>query len=171
MTPTAAHTQKSYAVAGTYVAIDSLDKARREYSRSGDVSKSLVEGSDALVWQTFASVVIPGFTINRVVKAAKVGFGSAPKLARALRGFGPTLVGLAVIPFIIHPIDWFVVRQRLRPPGHTPPNTGALHPTPSTPPCNRTRRWTPPFVTFLGARATGATSRRGTKGWAVFVVF
>ena len=68
----------------------------------------MVKSGDVLVWQTLASVMIPGFVINRIVLATRMIFGL--KAIRAVAGlslmrFGPTGVGLGAIPFIIHPID------------------------------------------------------------------
>ena len=81
----------SYAVACTYVAAD----AKHKYDADGDAR----HGVDALIWQSLASVAVPGLVVNRVV--ALTGKVTARPLA-------PTLAGLASIPFIIKPIDAFV---------------------------------------------------------------
>ena len=52
----------TYGVACAYVAADANDK----YERDGDVAR----GVDALIWQALASVIVPGFVVNRVVAAA-----------------------------------------------------------------------------------------------------
>ena len=59
----------TYAVAFTYVAADASWRARTlpSSSRLG----ALAEAADTLVWQTLASVAIPGFTINRIVWASQ----------------------------------------------------------------------------------------------------
>ena len=64
---------------------------------------------DTLVWQTCASVAIPGFVINRAVAMTKfiLTQTAAPK---AMRAYAPTALGLAIIPLIIHPIDELVHR-------------------------------------------------------------
>ena len=64
---------------------------------------------DTLVWQTCASVAIPGFVINRAVAMTKFALTktAAPK---AMRAYAPTALGLAIIPLIIHPIDELVHR-------------------------------------------------------------
>ena len=51
---------------------------------------------DALIWQALASVIVPGFVVNRVVATA----GRA-----TTRPMVPTFCGLASIPLIIKPID------------------------------------------------------------------
>jgi hypothetical protein len=51
-----------------------------------------------------ASVMIPGATINMIVKASRLAASSA-KLPVTAAAWGPTGVGLASIPFIIRPID------------------------------------------------------------------
>ena len=82
---------------------------------------------DTCLWQTLASVLIPGKVIHTWVKFTKGRVGSFQnwgsmqvdpvkfgifknwllKLARnpAFLRFAPTLLGLAAIPVIIHPID------------------------------------------------------------------
>ena len=78
----------TYGVACAYVAADANDK----YQRDGDVAR----GVDALIWQALASVIVPGFVVNRVVATA----GRA-----TTRPMVPTFCGLASIPLIIKPID------------------------------------------------------------------
>jgi hypothetical protein len=50
--------------------------------------------ADTLLWQTLASVAIPGFTINRVVALSKSMLQSSS--SAALQRFGPTAIGLGV---------------------------------------------------------------------------
>jgi fission process protein 1 len=57
-----------------------------------------------VIWQTAASVAIPGFTINRICWAVGKGLKEA-KFKHPLGKWIPTLVGLASIPLIIKPID------------------------------------------------------------------
>lgn len=77
-----------------------------------NLKKSLLASSDALIWQSFASVIIPGFTINRLCALVRYIQGtrliqcSSIKVLRNRRI--PTFIGLISIPFIIHPIDNFV---------------------------------------------------------------
>ncbi len=86
----------TYGVAGTYVAADAVWRASvPPPGRSG-----ALECVDTFVWQTLASVAIPGAVINRTVWAA----GKIPA-PRRLGGVLPTAIGLASIPFIVKPID------------------------------------------------------------------
>ena len=67
-------------------------------------------GVDALLWQTLASVLIPGKFINIVTAGCVKVFRSESNsfinsLPKAVRTWSPTMIGLATIPFIIHPID------------------------------------------------------------------
>lgn len=48
--------------------------------------------------------MIPGATVNMIVKASRLAASSA-KLPVTAAAWGPTGVGLASIPFIIRPID------------------------------------------------------------------
>ena len=64
------------------------------------------ETIDTLIWQTAASVAIPGFTIHQAVHfTGKFSKNSTNPL---IKKWLPTAIGLALIPFIIHPIDNFV---------------------------------------------------------------
>ncbi|KAH7481818.1 Mitochondrial fission process protein 1 [Phytophthora ramorum] len=79
-------------------------------SHTCDLSSLVVAGAtiDTLAWQTMASVVIPGLTINRVVALSCVAVQRAAKNSPVVRRWAPTAIGLGVIPLIIHPIDSFV---------------------------------------------------------------
>lgn len=55
----------------------------------------------------FASVIIPGFTINRICWATGKALRQG-KIKGIPGKWGPTIVGLLSIPLIIHPIDKFV---------------------------------------------------------------
>ncbi|KUF92840.1 Mitochondrial fission process protein 1 [Phytophthora nicotianae] len=97
----------SYLVAFGYVLGDTFDKATKAHAKAMEQRVSsrkrnalVVDATvDTLVWQTMASVAIPGFTINRV---------RAAKNSPVVRRWAPTAIGLGVIPLIIHPIDSFV---------------------------------------------------------------
>jgi len=116
----------SYAVAIAYVLADAADKGMKAEaiaaslpttseqqqnpnSQAGAKNPQIeaVKASvDTLVWQSLASVVIPGFTINRIVWLAKKLTDSVDgKLPAPARKWAPTLIGLSFIPFIVHPID------------------------------------------------------------------
>ncbi|QDZ22942.1 mitochondrial fission process protein [Chloropicon primus] len=109
----------SYAVAIMYVIADATDKgikaeaiaATGSGQASGEAAKSPeVEAAkaavDTLIWQSLASVIIPGYTINRIVWLAKKLTDSFDgKLPAPAKKWAPTLVGLSVIPLIVHPID------------------------------------------------------------------
>merc|ERR1712168_956457 len=88
----------TYAIATAYCAADALDK----YKRTGKV----VGAVDAFAWQIAASVAIPGFVIHQTCKYSNLGLQQAmPKMTKTPRQFAVSLIGLAAIPFIIHPID------------------------------------------------------------------
>ena len=105
----------SYGVASTYCLADSIDKGRQCYQESSHLSSYLQKRKavetmvEAAIWQGLASVIIPGFTINRICAASRF------TLSRYARGVPPnaqmwmtTIVGLSAIPFIIKPIDRWV---------------------------------------------------------------
>ena len=69
----------------------------------------MLSTSDTLLWQGFASVIIPGLTINRLcafVRYIQDKSGTCRPLLRS--PWISTIVGLTSIPFIIHPIDELV---------------------------------------------------------------
>jgi fission process protein 1 len=67
-----------------------------------------IAGVDTLIWQSFASVIIPGITINRICALSLYTMKHATKLPAKTRKWLTTGIGLACIPFIIKPIDAFV---------------------------------------------------------------
>ncbi|KAF0709606.1 Aste57867_5831 [Aphanomyces stellatus] len=104
----------SYAVAIAYVLGDTYDKGLKAFnSAPSSATPSMVQSHavsaavDTLLWQGFASVAIPGFLINRLVAVTEHVSKRVVKHPTLLK-WGPTCVGLGVIPFIIHPIDHFV---------------------------------------------------------------
>ena len=95
----------SYLLSIGYVLGDTRDKYVKAKSQETSSSTSLslsspwISAMDALLWQSFASVIVPGITINRIVAlSSKVWTGQGKQ-------FGPTTIGLMMIPLIIHPID------------------------------------------------------------------
>ena len=76
--------------------------------------------ADTFIWQLFASVLIPGKTIHFIANKSTeiMKLESLQKtLAPSFRRFAPTVIGLAVIPLIIHPIDTgvdFVMDRTIR---------------------------------------------------------
>uniref|UniRef100_A0A1I8GQ61 Mitochondrial fission process protein 1 n=2 Tax=Macrostomum lignano TaxID=282301 RepID=A0A1I8GQ61_9PLAT len=103
----------SYVVASGYVAADTAHKTQLEYQASGNRWNSRVAFAclDSLVWQSLASVIVPGLTINRICWAANLTINKLIRM-RTLTTVGPlttrwlvTGIGLGSIPFIVGPID------------------------------------------------------------------
>jgi len=92
----------TYGISIAYCMADSYDKAMK-----AEENRRVRCGADALIWQGFASVAVPGFMINRIVAGVKFGF-SRMKVPSMVAMWGPTVIGLSAIPFIIHPIDHLV---------------------------------------------------------------
>ncbi|KAG8239673.1 hypothetical protein J437_LFUL013896 [Ladona fulva] len=100
----------SYGVASSYVAADTFHKAALAYKepfkndneRRIQVMKVSV---DTLLWQALASVIVPGFTINRVCAGTLFALRKSTKLPKNTRKWTATIVGLLCIPFIVSPID------------------------------------------------------------------
>ncbi|XP_011158735.2 mitochondrial fission process protein 1 isoform X2 [Solenopsis invicta] len=97
----------SYALSSGYVLADTVHKGVKVYQSDVSPQKTknvLLSTSDTMLWQAFASVIIPGFTINRICAAVQFAQRKSTRVAWK-KPWIPTLIGLASIPFIIHPID------------------------------------------------------------------
>ena len=97
----------SYGIAFAYVGCDAADKYSKSVENGDSSSKTIQITCDALVWQTLASVILPGQVIRLVTAGATAvtKTNAAAFLPKSARLYLPTAVGLATIPFIIHPID------------------------------------------------------------------
>ncbi|NXJ15380.1 MTFP1 protein, partial [Odontophorus gujanensis] len=99
----------SYGVATAYVTADAIDKGRRAaVVHTQDPGRAWRGGGavgDTFVWQSLASVAIPGFTINRLCAASLALLASLTHWPLPVRKWATTAVGLAAIPIIITPID------------------------------------------------------------------
>ncbi|XP_057674608.1 mitochondrial fission process protein 1 [Corythoichthys intestinalis] len=99
----------SYAVATAYVTADAVDKGKKAAVGHGDepgqTTRVAAAVVDTFVWQALASIIIPGFTINRVCAATLHLLGRTTKLPLPVRKWTTTAIGLSTIPFIITPID------------------------------------------------------------------
>uniref|UniRef100_A0A8B9MSM7 Mitochondrial fission process protein 1 n=1 Tax=Accipiter nisus TaxID=211598 RepID=A0A8B9MSM7_9AVES len=97
----------SYGVATAYVTADAIDKGRRAATVSdpAQATRVGVAVADTFVWQSLASVAIPGFTINRLCAASLALLGTFTRWPLPLRRWTTTALGLAAIPLIITPID------------------------------------------------------------------
>ncbi|CAB3220327.1 unnamed protein product [Arctia plantaginis] len=94
----------SYTVATAYTLADTVDKSYKMYRKDGRPKSVLIETGDALIWQTLASIVIPGLIINRLCAASRYALTHAGVGCTA-RNWLSVGIGLASIPFIVHPID------------------------------------------------------------------
>ncbi|CAH1963524.1 unnamed protein product [Acanthoscelides obtectus] len=103
----------TYFVATLYVLADTADKSAKSFKQTNKnetnhIKKVLYTTTDTLVWQLLASVIIPGFTINRLCYASNILLKNSRKLPHEARKWMVTGIGLTAIPFIIKPIDEFV---------------------------------------------------------------
>ena len=94
----------SYVIAFGYVFADTADKVMKAYYVGSDRNEIMRIGSDTLLWQTMASVWIPGKTINIITNSAK-SYIDRGSFKHTIRRWGPTSFGLAAIPLIVKPID------------------------------------------------------------------
>ena len=78
---------------------------------------SLPATVDVLLFQMLASVVFPGFTINRwvtLVAYLESTLNLQDSLPAAVYEYLPTAAGLALIPFIVKPLDSLVEKVSRR---------------------------------------------------------
>lgn len=94
----------SYAVAFGYCLADATYSGYRTYQRS-DATRGALQFADTMLWQTLASVMIPGGVIFGIVRSTRLTLSA---VARSPHPLIPTAVGLASIPVIIRPIDALV---------------------------------------------------------------
>ncbi len=109
----------SYVMAFGYCSLDAISAGHREWTKENDkhIEKmhstrgrevnAALAAFDTLLWQTFASVLIPGGVINMVVRVSRFTVGKTA-LSPAIQKWLPTGVGIGSIPLIIHPIDSLV---------------------------------------------------------------
>ena len=83
----------------------SVDSSTTESSRE---YRAGIATFDTLLWQSLASVMIPGLTINLIVKASRFAVARTTALPALVAKWMPTAFGIGSIPVIVHPIDSFV---------------------------------------------------------------
>lgn len=55
----------SYMIATGYVFADAIDKTWKKYRENASLQDAAIKAADVFTWQILASVMIPGYTINR----------------------------------------------------------------------------------------------------------
>ena len=111
----------SYAIAFGYCLADSLSAGYQVMSEKEDIAggagsmskndarskekRAAIAVFDTLLWQSLASVAIPGGVINSIVRATRFAVARSVGLPLVVTTWSPTVAGLGSIPFIIHPID------------------------------------------------------------------
>ncbi|XP_059054815.1 mitochondrial fission process protein 1 [Achroia grisella] len=95
----------SYGVAFAYVLTDTVDKGWKMVQKDGRPKQVLLETGDAFIWQTLASIIIPGLTINRLCAFSQRTLSRYHKIPLAARNIITVSIGLASIPLIVGPID------------------------------------------------------------------
>lgn len=94
-----------YGVSWGYVILDTAVKTYSVKDQGREIMSYYA--MDTSIWHTFASMALPAFTIHSIVKySGKLLKNFVNPLSRFGR-FGPTIIGMSSIPFIIHPLDHF----------------------------------------------------------------
>lgn len=95
----------SYFLSFAYIGADITHHMHPFYDKYGmKDQKTLKALSYYGAWHTFASLVLPTFTIGASMKLTKKALLKFGAKARTIRYSLPA-VGLGIIPFIVHPID------------------------------------------------------------------
>ena len=75
----------SYGVSFAYVFMDTFDKASKANIKSKGNSATIIEAAvDTMLWQSFASVIIPGFVIHKIVDFTTAGTRKMQKIPPSL---------------------------------------------------------------------------------------
>ena len=90
----------SYNVAISYVLGDAIWTFKNSLK-----DKPYLTMTDELIWQIFASVIIPGITIHYIIKFFHHFLLKINRHSDFFHNWVPVVIGLSVIPFIIEPID------------------------------------------------------------------
>jgi fission process protein 1 len=86
------------------LSVDSNSNSGEDHQHRLHIHKTIRATMDTLLWQSLASVALPGMTINLLVKASRSAVRRI-SLPLVVVEWLPTFVGLGSIPFIVHPID------------------------------------------------------------------
>jgi mitochondrial fission process protein 1 len=103
----------SYLIAFGYCVADAISTGYNAYHthnlENKRIQRSVIGTFDALLWQSLASVAIPGYCIHMVVKVTKSTLTLASsrqiQIPIIISIWVPTISGLLSIPLIVHPID------------------------------------------------------------------
>ncbi|CAM9389045.1 unnamed protein product, partial [Phaeothamnion confervicola] len=107
----------SYAVAIAYVSSDAIYKgyqcardSKGNFKGASSTVCAIPACFDVLLFQMLASVIFPGFTINRWVTFVGYMEQTLHLQDSVSQPYLPTAAGLALIPFIVAPLDNLVER-------------------------------------------------------------
>lgn len=105
----------TYLVAFGYCVADAVTTGQKTYNFANKEQESNptldagIATIDTLLWQSLASVCLPGFAIHQLVKGTRYVLQRVPITVPVVATtWLPTCIGLGSIPLIIHPIDTFV---------------------------------------------------------------
>ncbi|KAK7789462.1 hypothetical protein R5R35_005858 [Gryllus longicercus] len=103
----------TYGISSAYVLADTYDKASKAsavpYKTEANRNTAVMSvAADTLIWQAFASVIVPGYTINRVCACSNYALARMTKMPSITRKWITTAIGLSCIPIIFRPIDHMV---------------------------------------------------------------
>jgi mitochondrial fission process protein 1 len=96
----------SYVVAFGYCFADAGTSGMDTWKETSSKWDAAAATADTLLWQTLASVTIPGLAINQIVRASRFAITRSPVVLSAMVAkWLPTTMGLCSIPLIVEPID------------------------------------------------------------------
>jgi fission process protein 1 len=100
----------SYGLSWAYIGADTGLQTLDHWTKTRNTEQTAIRFADTAVFHSFASMALPALTIHTVVRQSGK-FLSVPSVASVFKSIPrvhaalPTLLGLATIPFIVHPLD------------------------------------------------------------------
>jgi len=92
-------------IAWTYVVIDVILKANNVKYKGKDVV--FISCLDTTIWHMFASFIIPGFILKTTLNVSHSILSIGGRFRNRFTSLTPILLGFALLPFMIQPVDNF----------------------------------------------------------------
>lgn len=100
--------RSSYALSFLYVGAD-VAHTHQELLKNGveTQQKLLIETADRFAWHCSASLLLPALSVHTIVSGSTRLLNKVPSAQNwpRTKAWAPTVIALASIPFIIHPLD------------------------------------------------------------------
>ena len=98
----------SFGYVGVDITISTVEEYQKSKNRPDQNKRAMIKCIDQSSFHSMASLLFPSIAIHSVVKYTDKGLNLAVARGLKLPGFArflPSILGIASIPFIIHPLD------------------------------------------------------------------